>query len=85
MSRICNNIYYNLLTSKILVNDKTKDELGWTSGYDVIKMSAVAHLLKNGNLYYCYLSMKFHKWGIKMTATNSLTHVRSTHTNVENS
>jgi hypothetical protein len=30
-----------------------------------------------------YLAMKLYKWGIKMTAINSLTHVRIIHTNAE--
>jgi hypothetical protein len=42
------------------------------------------NLRKHGNnLYTCYLAIKFYKWGIKMTAINSVTHIKSIHTNTE--
>jgi hypothetical protein len=46
----------------------------------------LSSLLKNVNkMKICYLSVKFHKWDIKMTAVNSLPHVRSIHANMEDS
>jgi hypothetical protein len=50
------------------------------------KMAAIVRFTQNGFvLYNCYLSIKFYKLGIKMTAINSLTHIGSIHTNMEDS
>jgi hypothetical protein len=61
-------------------------KLGWTSGYDVIKMATTVKCTQiRKTSIKMYLSIKVNKWDIEMTARNSLTHVSSTYTNDEDS
>jgi hypothetical protein len=47
----------------------------WPPSSNLLKK--LKQFIKNACIY------KFYKWGIKMTSRNSLTHVRSTHSNME--
>jgi hypothetical protein len=68
--------FYLIPTSfRYLINYLRNQNLNMVGGAAVVNFAQKRKTLSN-----CYLAIKFHKCGIKMTTINILIHVRSIHT-----